>query len=42
MMYAVPGTVMVAEAVDGLLLVTVHVYSPPLVIVSVCSYCAVT
>ena len=39
-MCAVPGTVMVAEAVDGLLLATVH--SPPLVIVSVCSYCAVT
>ena len=35
MMYAIPGTVMVAEAVDGLLLATVHVYSPPLVIVSV-------
>ena len=32
---------MVAEAVDGLLLATVHVYSPPLVTVSVCSYCAV-
>ena len=33
---------MVAEAVDGLLLATVHVYSPPLVIVRVCMYCAVT
>ena len=33
---------MVADAVDGLLLATVHVYSPPLVIVRVCVYCAVT
>ena len=33
---------MVAEAVDGLLLATVHVYSPPLVTVRVCEYCAVT
>ena len=37
-----PGTVMVAESVDGLLLDTVHVYSPPLVIVRECWYCAVT
>ena len=35
MMYAVPSTVMVAEAVDGLLLATVHVYSPPLVTIRV-------
>ena len=33
---------MAAEAVDGLLLATVHVYSPSLVIVRVCVYCAVT
>ena len=33
---------MVAEAVDGLSLATVYVYSPPLVIVRVCVYCAVT
>ena len=33
---------MVAEAVDGLSLATVHVYSPPLVIVRVCVYRAVT
>ena len=32
---------MATEAVDGLLLDTVHVYSPPLVIVRVCVYCAV-
>ena len=38
----IPGTVMVAEAVDGLSLATVHVYSPALVIVRVCVYCAVT
>ena len=38
----IPCTVMVAEAVDGLSLVTVHVYSPALVIVRVCVYCAVT
>ena len=37
----IPCTVMVAETVDGLLLATVHVYSPPLVTVSVCVYCAV-
>ena len=41
MMYAIPGTVMVAEAVDGLLLATVHVYSPPLVTIRVWVYCAV-
>ena len=38
----IPGTVIVAEAVDGLLLATIHVYSPPLVTVRVCVYCAVT
>ena len=38
----IPGTMMVVEAVDGLLLDTVHVYSPPLVTVRVCVYCAVT
>ena len=37
----IPGKVMVADAVDGLSLATVHVYSPPLVIVRVCVYCAV-
>ena len=37
-----PDTMMVAEAVDGLSLATVHVYSPPLVTVRVCVYCAVT
>ena len=40
--YLIPCTVMVAEAVDGLLLATVHVWSPALVIVRVCVYCAVT
>ena len=33
---------MVAEAVDGLLLDTVHVYSPAVVTVRVWVYCAVT
>ena len=33
---------MAAEAVDGLSLATVHVYSPLLVIVRVCVYCAVS
>ena len=33
--FLLPGTVMVADAVDGLLLATVHVYSPPLVTVRV-------
>ena len=37
-----PDTMMVAEAVDGLSLATVHVYSPPLVTLRVCVYCAVT
>ena len=38
----VPGTVMLAESEDGLLLDTVQVYSPPVVTVRVCVYCAVT
>ena len=33
---------MLAEAVDGLLLATVQVYSPPVVTVRVWVYCAVT
>ena len=33
---------MVAESEDGLLLDTVQVYSPPVVTVRVCVYCAVT
>ena len=33
---------MLAEAEDGLLLNTVQVYSPPVVTVRVCVYCAVT
>ena len=33
---------MLAEAEDGLLLDTVQVYSPPVVTVRVCVYCAVT
>ena len=33
---------MVAEAEDGLLLDTVQVYSPPVVTVRECVYCAVT
>ena len=37
----IPGTVMLAEAEDGLLLDTVQVYSPPVVTVRVCVYCAV-
>ena len=38
----VPGTVMVAESEDGLLFSTVQVYSPPVVTVRVCVYCAVS
>ena len=38
----IPGTVMLAEAEDGLLLDTVQVYSPPVVTVRVCVYCAVS
>ena len=33
---------MVAESEDGLLLDTVQVYTPPVVTVRVCVYCAVT
>ena len=33
---------MLAESEDGLLLDTVQVYSPPVVIVRVCVYCAVS
>ena len=33
---------MVAESKDGLLLDTVQVYSPPVVTIRVCVYCAVT
>ena len=36
-----PCRVMIDEAVDGLLLATVHVYSPTLVTVRVRVYCAV-
>ena len=38
----VPGTVMVAESEDGLLFSTVQVYSPPVVTVRVCVYCALS
>ena len=38
----IPSTVMLAESEDGLLLDTVQVYSPPVVTVRVCVYCAVT
>ena len=39
----VPGTMMLGlVAEDGLLLDTVQVYSPPVVTVRVCVYCAVT
>ena len=39
---AVPDRVMLAESEDGLLLDTVQVYSPPVVTVRVCVYCAVS
>ena len=39
--YSLPGRVMLAESEDGLLLDTVQVYSPPVVTVRVCVYCAV-
>ena len=42
MVLCIPGTVMLAESVEGLALVTVHVYSPALVTVRVWLYCAVT
>ena len=38
----IPGIVMVAESEDGLLFSTVQVYSPPVVTVRVCVYCAVS
>ena len=37
-----PPRMMVAESDDGLLLATVQVYSPPVVTVRVCVYCAVS
>ena len=40
--YSLPGRVMLAESEDGLLLDTVQVYSPPVVTVRVCVYCAVS
>ena len=40
--FTIPGTVIVPESEDGLLLDTVQVYSPPVVTVRVCVYCAVT
>ena len=40
--YSLPARVMLAESEDGLLLDTVQVYSPPVVTVRVCVYCAVT
>ena len=40
--YSLPARVMVAESEDGLLLDTVQVYSPPVVTVRVCVYCAVS
>ena len=39
--FTIPGTVMLAEPEDGLLLDTLQVYSPPVVTVRVCVYCAV-
>ena len=41
-MYSLPARMMLAESEDGLLLVTVNVYAPPLVTVRVCVYCAVS
>ena len=40
--YSLPARVTLAESEDGLLLDTVHVYSPPVVTVRVCVYCAVS
>ena len=40
--HCIPVRVMLAESEDGLLLDTVQVYSPPVVTVRVCVYCAVT
>ena len=39
--FTIPGTVMLAESEDGLLLDTLQVYSPPVVTFRVCVYCAV-
>ena len=39
---SIPSRVMVAESKDGLLFSTVQVYSPPVVTVRVCVYCAVS
>ena len=41
-MQSIPPRVMVAESDDGLLFSTVQVYSPPVVTVRVCVYCAVS
>ena len=38
----IPASVMLAESLDGLLLNTLQVYSPPVVTVRVCVYCAVS
>ena len=38
----IPPRMMVAESEDGLLFSTVQVYSPPVVTVRVCVYCAVS
>ena len=38
----IPAKVMLAESLDGLLLDTIQVYSPPVVTDRVCVYCAVT
>ena len=40
--HSLPARVMLAESEDDLLLDTVQVYSPPVVTVRVCVYCAVT
>ena len=40
--YSLPAKVMLAESEDGLLLDAVQVYSPPVVTVRVCVYCAVS
>ena len=40
--FTIPVRVMLAESEDGLLLDTVQVYSPPVVTVRVCVYCAVS
>ena len=40
--FVIPPREMVAESDDGLLFSTVQVYSPPVVTVRVCVYCAVS